>query len=42
MTQLTKIVENAGLLIADVIMSDCFSREDLSPAHKQIWKGVNN
>lgn len=35
MTELTKIVEDAGLLIADVIMGDGFSRKDFSPAQEQ-------
>lgn len=28
----TEVVEDAGLLVTDVVMSDCFSREDFSPA----------
>lgn len=35
MTELTKIVEDAGLLIADVIMCDSFSRKDFSPAQEK-------
>lgn len=29
---LTEVVEDAGLLVANVIVCDCFSREDFSPA----------